>query len=134
MKVIPIDTPGTGTWARDCELICLSDSYLSDCKGFRVSYRRDEDDTYWMMHCETITAYKVISEELSTTGYLINLPADGAFYEILDSPWLAELGNKDRILSGYRHFVLQFYEETIEVIAKHLYFEQLKDKPEKSLY
>lgn len=42
MKIKIIDTPAEGTWARDCELICLF-----DCKGFKISYRRGEDDTYW---------------------------------------------------------------------------------------
>jgi hypothetical protein len=54
MKVEKVDTPAAGTWARDCELLCLS-----DCKGFKISYHRDEDDTYWSLQCKGIVAYKV---------------------------------------------------------------------------
>lgn len=126
MKIEKIGTPAAGTWARDCELLCLSDS-----GGFKIIYHRDEDDTYWSLQCERIVAYKVTSEEFSRTGYLINLPVDGAFFEILDSPWIHEFGQeKDRILDKCMHYVLRFYDETIEVIAQNFDFEQLKEKPE----
>lgn len=86
MKVKLLDTSSAGTWSRDCELLCIS-----DCNGFRLSYHKDEDDTYWSLRCEGIIGYKVISEEFSTVGYLLNLPIEGAFFEILDSPWINEL-------------------------------------------
>lgn len=112
MKIIPIDTPGAGTWARDCELLYLYQNYSStpDYPGFRISYHRDEDDTYWEMYC-TPTAYKVVCEELSRAGYLGNLPLEGgAFFEILDSPWIDELKDTGaRFLERSRHFVLRFY-------------------------
>ncbi|EKE24984.1 MAG: hypothetical protein ACD_5C00337G0001, partial [uncultured bacterium] len=93
-------------------------------------YHRDEDDTYWSIQCEKIVAYKVINEEFSRTGYLITLPVDGAFFEILDSPWIREFGQKeDRILDKCKHYVLRFYDETIEIIAQAFVFEQLKEKP-----
>jgi len=105
MKIEKINTSAAGTWARDCELICLS-----HCKGFRITYHRDEDDTYWSVRCEGgIIAYKVISEEFSTVGYLIDLPVDAAFFEILDSPWMREFGQeRARILDKCKHYVLQF--------------------------
>lgn len=125
MKVETMNIPAAGTWARDCELICLS-----DCKGFRVSYHKDEDDTYWRMRCEGIVAYRVLSEEFSYVGYLIDLPVDGAFYEISDSPWISEFGkDQARILDKCKHYVFQFYDETIEIIAQNVFFEQLKEKP-----
>ena len=120
-----MDTPAAGTWARDCELICLS-----DYKGFRLSYHKDEDDTYWSMQCEGIVAYQVTGEEFSRAGYLINLPVDGAFFEISDSPWIHEFGQEQaRILDKCKHYVLRFYDETIEIIAKDCVFEQLNGKP-----
>jgi hypothetical protein len=125
LKINKIDIPAAGTWSRDCELLCLS-----DCKGFRLNYHRDEDDTYWSLRCDGIVAYKVINEEFSATGYLLDLPVEGAFFEILDSPWIREFGQKeDRILDKCKHYVLQFYDETIEIIAQYFVFEQLKDKP-----
>jgi hypothetical protein len=125
MKIEKVDTPAAGTWARDCELL-----YLSDCKGFKIRYHRDEDDTYWTLQCKGIVAYKVMGEEFSTTGYLIKLPVDGAFFEILDSPWIREFGQeRSRILDKCKHYVLRFYDETIEIIAQDFVFEQLKEKP-----
>ncbi|HLY68209.1 MAG TPA: hypothetical protein VKR53_00690 [Puia sp.] len=125
MKIVKINTSAAGTWARDCELI-----YLTQHKGFKINYHRDEDDTYWSIQCERIIAYKVINEEFSTTGYLINLPVEGAFFEILDSPWIREFGQeKDRILDECKHYIFRFYDETIEIIAQDFVFEQLKEKP-----
>lgn len=125
MKIEKVDTPAAGAWARDCELI-----YLTQHKGLKISYHRDEDDTYWVIQCERIVAYKVINEEFSTTGYLLDLPVEGAFFEILDSPWIREFGPKeDRILDKCKHYVLRFYDETIEIIAQAFVFEQLKEKP-----
>lgn len=125
MKIEKVNIPAAGIWARDCELLCLS-----ECKGFKLSYHRDEDDTYWSLRCAGVVAYKVISEEFSIYSYLINLPAEGAFFEILDSPWINEFGiKKARILDKCKHYVLQFYDETIEIIAQDFVFEKLKEKP-----
>ena len=125
MKIKKIKTSAAGTWARDCELICLS-----DYKGVRISYHKDEDDTYWNLQCKRIVAYKVTNEEFSRDGYLINLPTDGAFFEVLDSPWISEFGqDEDRILGKCKHCIFQFYDETIEVIAQEFIFEKLKEKP-----
>ena len=127
MKIKKVNTPAAGTWARDCELISLS-----YCNGFKLSYRRDEDDTYWSMQCEGIVAYQVIAEEFSRAGYLINLPAEDAFFEILDSPWIREFGQDQLIiLNKCKHYVLRFYDETVEIIAQKFVFEQLKEKPNK---
>src|SRR3972149_11007519 len=121
MKINALTSSAAGAWARDCELICLSDN-----KDFKISYHRDEDDTYWSIQCEGIIAYKVISEEFSLTGYLLDLPVEGAFFEILDSPWIREFGSKKaRILDKCKHYVLRFYDETIEIIAQDFVFEQL---------
>ncbi|MBA3238017.1 MAG: hypothetical protein H0T62_06665 [Parachlamydiaceae bacterium] len=126
MKIEKIDIPAAGTWARDCELLCLSQG-----KGFKIIYHRDDDDTYWIAKCQGVVAYKVIGEEFSTTGYLFDLPVDGAFFEILDSPWMREFGDeKDRILSKCKHYILEFYDETIEIITRDIVFEQLKEKPQ----
>jgi hypothetical protein len=120
-----LDTSAAGTWARDCELLCLS-----DCKVFKLIYHRDEDDTYWSLQCKKIVAYKVIGEEFSRAGYLINLPTEDSFFEILDSPWICEFEREQSIfLDKCKHYVLRFYDETIEIIAQNFVFEQLKDKP-----
>ena len=125
MKIERIDTPAAGTWARDCELL-----FLGSGKGFKLIYYRDEDNTYWILKSELIVSYKVTSEEFSTSGYLFNLPIDGAFFEISDSPWIREFKRKeDRILDKCKHYVLRFYDHTVEIIAQVFTFEQLKEKP-----
>src|SRR3990167_291571 len=121
MKIKKIDSPAAGTWARDCELL-----FLSQYKGFKLSYRRDEDATYWSLKCTRIVAYKVTNEEFSRYGYLTNLPTEGAFFEILDSPWICEFSREEaKILDKCKHYVLRFYDETIEIIAQEFVFEQL---------
>ncbi len=125
MKIRKIDTPAAGKWARDCELLCLT-----DCKKFKIYYHRNEDDTYWSLECKLIISYKITSEEFSMAGYLANLPADGAFFEILDSPWVREFGpERPEVLAKCKHYVLEFYDEIIEIIAQQFIFEQLKEKP-----
>ena len=75
-------------------------------------------------------AYKVLGEEFSRIGYLIDLPVDGAFFEILNSPWMSEfLKEQDRILNKCKHYVFRFYDETVEIIAQEFVFEQLKEPP-----
>lgn len=125
MKIQKIDTPAGGTWARDCELMALTDH-----KQFVLYYRREEDNTYWTLKCNLIVAYKVISEEFSTSSYLFNLPRKGAFFEILDSPWIREFGpERSELLDKCKHYVLEFYDEVVEIIAQQFIFEQLKEKP-----
>ena len=124
MQVKKINSSAAGTWARDCELI-----HLTQHKQLKINYHRDEDDTYWNIKCEEIVAYKVISEEFSTSGYLINLPTDGAFFEVLDSPWISEFGKEQsEILNKCKHCIFQFYDETVEIIAQNFIFEQLEEK------
>ncbi|MEL7432196.1 MAG: hypothetical protein AAGI90_06720 [Chlamydiota bacterium] len=124
MKIEKIDMPAAGTWARDCELLCLSDH-----TEFKLEYHKDEDDTYWVLRCAEVVAYKVINEEFYLKGYLLALP-EGAFFEILDSPWIGEFRKeKDRILDTCKHYVLLFYDETVEIIAQKFTFEQLQEKP-----
>ena len=95
-------------------------------EGFKITYRREEDDTYWSLQCKYIISYKVISEEFSVVGYLMKLPSDGAFFEILDSPWVLEFGREQAdILDKCKHYVLRFYDHTIEIIAREFIFEQI---------
>jgi len=126
MDIRQINISAAGTWPRDCELISLTKK-----NGLTIIYHKDSDDSYWSLKFEIIPAYKVTGEEFSTTGYLINLPADGSFFEIIDSPWLNEFRkNHARIIDKCKHYVLQFYDETIEIIASIFTCEQLKKKPD----
>lgn len=125
MKIERMDIPAAGIWARDCELI-----FLSSYKGLTLYYHKDDDDTYWSLRCEVVPAYKVCGEEFSATGYLIKLPVEGSFFEVLDSPWMIDFKKyHDKILDNCKHCIFQFYDETVEIIAQNFVFEQLKGKP-----
>lgn len=125
MKIEKINTPAAGTWARDCELISLSAG-----KGLKIIYHKDEDDTYWCVNCKNVVVCKLLNEEFSTAGYLTNLPIEGAFYEIKDSPWIDEFPPVfEYIFANSQHYILRFYDEAIEIIARELSFERLPDRP-----
>ncbi len=123
MKIEKLNIPAAGTWARDCEL-----TNLIQHKGLKINYHKDEDDSNWNIECQNIVAYKITNEEFSRNGYLKNLPVEGAFFEILDSPWISEFGEKEnRILSKCKHYIFQFYDETIEIIAQNFIFTNIEN-------
>jgi hypothetical protein len=125
MKFQELKIPAAGTWARDCELI-----FLTHGKELKIGYYRDEDTTYWSLTCKGIMACKLVGEEISRFNYLSETPTDGAFYEILESPWIIELSvHRPEFFENCKHYVLQFYDETIEIIANEFIFEQLKERP-----
>jgi hypothetical protein len=123
MKVKRIDLPGSGKFSRDCELISLTNE-----KGLTLTYHKDSDDTYWKLQCEIIPAYKVVGEEFSTIGYLSEIPADGSIFEVLNSPWMNELFEDEKINEKYSHYVLFFYDECVEVIAHKFYFNKIEKR------
>jgi len=124
MKIKIIDSPASGIWARDCELISLINDKTS---GFILKYHKESNDTYWNLISEIRPAYKVVGEEFFRVGYLRNLPREGSFFEVLDSPWIKELGEfGNRMPVDCKHYVLQFYDETVEIIASKFIFEPLK--------
>lgn len=127
MKVEFLDTPAAGKRARDCEFLSLQ----NDEKGLKINFHRKEDNTYWSMICYGLAAYKIIGEELLNGNYLTDLPTDGSFYEIFDSPWIEELkDDPPRIINNYKNYILKFQEHTFEIITYKLAFEKLDERPE----
>ena len=126
MKIEQLNIPAAGTWSRDCELIQLCDE-----GNLKILYYKDEDQSHWEVECCGIICYKLTSEEFSTVSYLLKLPIEGAFYEISNSPWLEDfrICNRDDIINQRKHFVLQFYDETVEILAEKLTFKPVKEKP-----
>jgi hypothetical protein len=117
MLIKTLDVPAAGTWARDCILISLS--YTDELK---ISYQK-EDDTLWELQGQGVIAFNLASEEFSLAPFLLNLPVEGAFFEMLDSPLLAELELKfSKKLNGYKHYIFKFYDETVEVILQKVDF------------
>lgn len=126
MKVINLDIPAAGTWKRDCE---LTDIQIKP--SIFLKFNKESDDTVWKIGFNDFIAIKINSEEFTADECLRNLPAKGSFFEIRSSPWLESLLKHTQrdILKKCKHFVFQFYDETIEIIAQNFVLEQLKDKP-----
>ncbi|MEL7432197.1 MAG: hypothetical protein AAGI90_06725 [Chlamydiota bacterium] len=125
MKTRKIKIAGAESSTRDCKRLCLV-----HYKELKINYHRGRDDTYWRLQCERIIAYKVTSKEFSRGNYLKHMPIEEGFFEVLDSPWMSEFGKEEnKILDKCKHYVLLFYDETVEIIAQKFAFEQLKEKP-----
>ncbi len=116
MKIIELNTPVSGTWHRDSELLSINGK-LPDLE---LVIEKDSDSSIWNIRFTDSTAYKVTSEGFSTTGFLEFLPVKGVFFEVIESPWIAELSNGSGSgeLTGSRHFVYCCYDEVVEIIAK----------------
>lgn len=114
MKIVVLNTPVSGNWHRDSDLLSLSGK-LSDIE---LVIEKDSDASIWSIMFTDTTAYRVTSEEFSTTGLLGRLPVTGGFFEVIESPWIAELshGGSENI-EGSRHFIYCCYDEVIEIIA-----------------
>ena len=123
MKFIPLLILPSGSWIRDCELYDFH-----KYPRLSLEFNKESDNTKWEIYFEDYIAFKVTSHEFSF--HLISLdqmPDQGAFFYIDDSPWLNELKKVDRpeILDYCKHYVLFFYDEVIEVISNQLKFKKI---------
>lgn len=120
MKFVICDVPPAGSWKRDCELLDFKLRPLS------FQFLRDSDGSKWEVTFQSYIAFKVTSEEF--TNHLLFLPEEGSIYTIEDSDWLKYLKKIDTpILIGCKHFILCFYDEIIEVIAKEMAYVRLSE-------
>ena len=125
MDIITIENSASGTWHRDAELLAIKSH-----TGLELIVEKDSDNKKWRIVFNGIIAYKVTCEEFYV-GILDQLPIDGGFFEIKDSPWIAEYGDyRSDILSERHHFVYCCYDEAIEVIAKDFTVTEVKDGEE----
>jgi len=122
MKFVPLLIPPSGSWIRDCELYAFQkDPCLS------LKFHKESDDTSWDIYFEDYVAFKITCHEFAV--HLIcskQMPNQGAFFYIENSPWLNELKKVDRpeILDNCKHYVLFFYDEVVEVISNDLKFKK----------
>jgi hypothetical protein len=85
--------------------------------GLALRLVEEETQREWCLRFPEVQAFKCTTEE-SAAGVLGSLPSNGAFYEIVDSPWLYELGlGRLEYLSGARHYIICCYDEVVEVVA-----------------
>jgi len=119
MKFITLDIPAAGTWKRDCELVAFNKYPLS------LEFIKDSDSTKWKITFDDFIAFKVTSEEF--TAHLENVPIEGAFYIIENSPWLENLRTLDKdVLNKCKHYLMFFYDDVFEVVSKDMICEMIK--------
>ena len=121
MSFTLLNIPCAGTWKRDCELTSLN-LHTKLC----VEFFKDEDRSKWKLEFGGLIAFKLTGEEF--VGMLFNdLPEEGSFYIYDNSPWLESLKRyeKDDLIMSSKHFVLFFYDEVVEAIAKEILFKKL---------
>ncbi len=86
-------------------------------QGLSLRLTEDETEQTWLVTFTSVQAFRVTTEECAW-HILAQLPHPGGFFEILDSPWVQELGKGEvHFLGQSRHFVVCCYDEIVEVVA-----------------
>ena len=83
----------------------------------------DEEEESWEIHFENIQAFKSITEECF---YLDDLPSEEGLFEVINSPWIKELGlGEVSFLDKSKHYLICCYDESIEVVAWDCKFKKI---------
>jgi len=115
MTVRTWDLPIRADWHRATELRSLTFGR----EGLSLRLLEEDTGKEWRLHFPEVHAFKCTTEE-SAASVLGSLPVTGAFYEILDSAWLPQLGlGKRECMSQSKHYVITCYDEVIEIVATH---------------
>ena len=113
MQAKPWDVPIRADWHRASELTHIS--FGRD--GLTLKLVEEETEQTWLMKFASVQAFKSTTEECAAS-ILSGLPEKGGFFEVVDSPWLDELGRgRVSFLDNARHYVICCYEEIIEVVG-----------------
>ena len=114
MNVETWDVPVVSTWQKSNTLADFT--YTEN--GLEIVLIEEESTRRWVILFEEILGFKVIRDEWSKWSKEL-IPPDGAFFEIIDSPWLVALGVTDSSLEDTpRHFVICCQRELIEVAGR----------------
>jgi hypothetical protein len=118
MRIETIQNLVIGINQKDYELISFCEN-----KGFKITYRRKKNNTYWNIALDGFIEFKLVSTKLAGEDYL-NLPKEGVLFEVLDSPWIDEFERVTvRNLDSFKHFILKFTNYIIEFISRQLIFD-----------
>lgn len=121
MSVKAWELPIKAEWHRATELGSLSFSR----DGLTLILIEGDSGRHWRLRFPEVQAFKCITEE-SAADLLGTLPPQGAFYEVVDSPWLSELGRgKIEYMAQAKHYVICCYDEVLEVVASRHDIEQV---------
>jgi hypothetical protein len=107
------DVPIRGEWHRATDLRSLA--FGRD--GLSLLVVEEETEKMWRLHFPDVHGFRCTAEE-SAAGVLGSLPERGAFYEVVDSAWLKDLGQgKLEHMMTARHYVICCYDAVVEVAA-----------------
>jgi hypothetical protein len=110
MKIIPWKLPLAASWTRSLEL-----KELSFSQGRLVLLLEEEQGAGWQLAFSPVQAFRSTTEECAAS-ILQKLPEDGGLFEVLESPWIEELG-RAHFLADSHHYVVCCYDEVVEVVA-----------------
>jgi len=115
IQIVQVESPATGRGHRDCELIRFSFS------GGEVilEVHKDSDDTKWEIRFPA-SAFKWYGEENpAREDWKLGVPVMGGFFEVKNSPWVAEHDRVEPKFPGkqMKHFIYYCYDDIFEFMA-----------------
>lgn len=88
-----------------------------DRNGLALTLIEEDTEQVWVVTFKPVQAFRVTTEECASI-IADSISEAGGFFEVLDSPWMQELGKDEvQFLEKSRHFVVCCYDEILEVIA-----------------
>ena len=123
MMIRTWDLPIKAEWHRASELKSLS--FSLDNK-LTLLLLEEDSQKCWRLHFPQVQGFKWTTQESGMWGAVLkSLPATGAFYEVVDSPWLLELGHGVvHYMEHAKHYVICSYDEYVEVVATRYSIEE----------
>ena len=113
MQARPWEVPIRAAWHRATELT----EVRFGREGLTLRLVEEDTEQTWVMTFASVQAFKSTTEECAAS-ILSRLPEQGGFFEVLDSPWLDELGRgQASFLDEARHYVICCYDEVIEIVG-----------------
>jgi len=113
MKISTWDVPIRSRWYRSTELKELR----FDRGGVILRVLEEDTEREWTVHFKNVQAFRSTTEECAV-AIIEQLPEGGGFFEVKDSPWLAELGRGEvSFLEQSKHYIVGCYDEIVEVVA-----------------
>jgi hypothetical protein len=114
MTVLPWDVPIKARWLRANDLTTLA----YEPPNLTLHVIEEDTQQVWSLAFPSVNGFHVTSEECSAS-ILAVLPSDGGFFEVIESPWVKELGY------GGRHFVIACYDNIVEIVGSECRFEKV---------
>ncbi len=120
MNVLAWHVPIKATWQKANTLVELA----YDLDGVELVIAEEETRQRWHIEFNDVAGVKIITEEHMQWA-MQQIPPDGGFFEITESPWLAALGlteTNDQTLP--HHWVICCRRELVEIAAYEVAFSQ----------